>query len=82
MEKRLRKEYDEMIDNPPDGCYLLEGSPFEYEWTCAIEGPEDTPYEEGYFKLVIQFNSDHPIKIINHKKILILIITCFINEFK
>ena len=33
-----------------------------YEWSAVILGPPDTPYEDGEFKLDINFPSNYPFK--------------------
>ena len=31
-------------------------------WTAVIEGPTDSPYENGHFPIKIKFSSEYPIK--------------------
>ena len=54
--KRLQKEY-ENINKDTESC--VSASPISnndlYKWTGIILGPKDTPYEEGIFKLNINF---------------------------
>ena len=64
--KRLRKEYEELIKNPPDNCSAGPKSEDNYyAWSAQIIGPADTPYAGGIcstLKLIIHQNirSNHP----------------------
>lgn len=31
-----------------------------YKWTITIQGPDDSPYQEGRFKLSVEFPSNYP----------------------
>lgn len=62
-QKRLMKELQEMVNDPPAGC---SAGPLNKDdmtkWTAMIKGPVGTPYEEGNFHLEIEFPSDYPFK--------------------
>ena len=61
--KRLQKELYQMKNNAPEGCYLISKNPSNLnKWTCAIKGPDDTPYENGYFQMEINFPPNYPFK--------------------
>jgi len=61
--KRLRKEYEELIKNPPDNCSAGPKSEDNYySWTAQIIGPSDTPYAGGIFNLDINYPSEYPFK--------------------
>lgn len=32
------------------------------KWSARIKGPIDTPYEEGIFEMVLNFDDDYPVK--------------------
>ena len=66
--KRIQKEFNEIIKNR-DILYekgIIDAGPIDdsdmYEWEAEIRGPEDTPYEDGTFKLKIDFPKDYPFK--------------------
>ena len=49
-------------DDPPSG---VTGAPMENNimlWQAVIFGPDDTPWEGGTFKLVLEFTEDYPNK--------------------
>jgi ubiquitin-conjugating enzyme E2 A len=53
---KLQSESDKLdniiIDTPSD---LMS-------WNAKIKGPQNTPYEEGIFDVVLKFDNDYPIK--------------------
>ena len=60
---RLRKEYEELIKNPPDNCSAGPKNEANYYlWTAQIIGPDDTPYAGGIFNLEINYPSEYPFK--------------------
>ena len=62
VNKRIRSEHKDMINNPPSNC---SGGPINddiFRWQATILGPRDTPYEGGIFYLRIDFTSDYPFK--------------------
>ena len=62
VNKRIRSEHNDMINNPPSNC---SGGPINsdiFKWQATILGPKDTPYEGGVFYLSIDFTSDYPFK--------------------
>tara|TARA_Y200000002_G_scaffold381540_1_gene395835 strand:- start:777 stop:1229 length:453 start_codon:yes stop_codon:yes gene_type:complete len=61
--RRLRKEYEELIKNPPDNCSAgPKNEDNYYIWTAQIIGPSDTPYAGGIFNLEINYPSEYPFK--------------------
>ena len=62
--KRLKKEYDELQNNPLTNCSAYpsaEDNNF-YKWEAKILGPKDTPYENGEFHLILNFPQDYPFR--------------------
>lgn len=61
--KRLKKEYEELINDPLTNC---SANPINendiLQWSAKIYGPKDTPYENGIFKLTMIFSQDYPFK--------------------
>ena len=60
--RRLKKEYKNLVNDPPSNC---SGGPVDddyYHWTATIIGPEGTPFERGVFILDIHFPPDYPFK--------------------
>ena len=58
--KRLQKELQELQRDPPTG---ISANPHEcniFIWDACIFGPEDTPYENGIFKLELTFPEKFP----------------------
>ena len=61
-QKRLLKEYQQLSRDPPPG--IIAGPVSEdnlYKWECLLEGPSDTPYENGVFPAVLTFPKDYPL---------------------
>lgn len=63
-EKRLRRELDRILKEPIQGCTArLRGNGNNiFEWEAFIEGPKDSVYENGLFRLTLTFSKDYPIK--------------------
>jgi len=61
--KRIRKEFDDLKDNPISNIGLSIGLVDEddiFVWKCTIFGPRDTPYANGLFYLRVKFPEDFP----------------------
>jgi len=60
--KRLMRDFKTITDDPPAG---ISGAPISNNimvWNAIIFGPEDTPFEDGTFKLKLVFSEDYPNK--------------------
>jgi len=60
--RRLMRDFKRLQEDPPAG---VSGAPCEDDimiWNAVIFGPADTPFEDGTFKLTLQFPEDYPNK--------------------
>ncbi|OQR67687.1 ubiquitin-conjugating enzyme E2 A-like, partial [Tropilaelaps mercedesae] len=60
--KSLLKWEDALQDDPPSG---VSGAPTDNNimiWHAVIFGPHDTPFEDGTFKLTLEFTEEYPNK--------------------
>uniref|UniRef100_A0A8C9G2L4 E2 ubiquitin-conjugating enzyme n=1 Tax=Pavo cristatus TaxID=9049 RepID=A0A8C9G2L4_PAVCR len=60
--RRLMRDFKRLQEDPPVG---VSGAPSEnniMQWNAVIFGPEGTPFEDGTFKLVIEFSEEYPNK--------------------
>ncbi|XP_055353350.1 ubiquitin-conjugating enzyme E2 B-like [Paramacrobiotus metropolitanus] len=60
--RRLLRDFKKLQEDPPTG---VSGAPNEMNllsWNCIIFGPQGTPFEDGTFKLVMEFTEDYPNK--------------------
>ncbi|XP_048344436.1 ubiquitin-conjugating enzyme E2 B isoform X1 [Sphaerodactylus townsendi] len=60
--RRLMGDLKRLQEDPPVG---VSGAPSEnniMQWNAVIFGPEGTPFENGTFKLVIEFSEEYPNK--------------------
>lgn len=58
----LKVDFKRLQNDPPEG---ISGAPMEddiMKWTCVIFGPDDSPWEGGTFKLVVEFSEEYPNK--------------------
>eukprot|EP00912_Choanoflagellata_sp_UC4_P000468 UC4_evm6s293 len=62
---RLLRDFKRLRQDPPTG---LSAAPLEDNikiWHAVIFGPDDTPFEDGTFKLVMEFGDEYPNKAPN-----------------
>ena len=60
--RRLLRDFRRLQGDPPSG---VTGAPMDTNimlWQAVIFGPDDTPWEGGTFKLVLEFTEDYPNK--------------------
>jgi len=60
--RRLMRDFKRLQTDPPAG---VSGAPCQDNvllWNAVIFGPEDTPFEDGTFKLTLQFEEAYPTK--------------------
>jgi len=58
----LKVDFKRLQSDPPEG---ISGAPMEddiMKWTCVIFGPDDSPWEGGTFKLMVEFSEEYPNK--------------------
>ena len=60
--RRLMRDFKRLQEDPPAG---VSGAPGENNimlWNAVIFGPHDTPFEDGTFKLTMEFTEEYPNK--------------------
>lgn len=60
--KRLMRDFKRLQKDPPVG---IQAAPLDNNvmaWQAVILGPDDTPWEGGTFKLLLEFTEDYPNK--------------------
>ncbi|XP_055711657.1 ubiquitin-conjugating enzyme E2-17 kDa isoform X1 [Phlebotomus papatasi] len=60
--RRLMRDFKRLQEDPPTG---VSGAPTDNNimiWNAVIFGPHDTPFEDGTFKLTIEFTEEYPNK--------------------
>ena len=59
---RLNRELSELTKNLPEGIVASPDNDNIRRWIATIKGPVDTPYQEGQFKLQLDFGDSYPMK--------------------
>ncbi|XP_014281983.1 ubiquitin-conjugating enzyme E2-17 kDa [Halyomorpha halys] len=57
---RLMRDLYRMEMDPPAGVSACPSDDNLYLWNAVIMGPLGTPYENGVFKLILQFSQNYP----------------------
>ena len=63
--KRVNKELEQLRKEDINGITIAEhNGPASniYHWDVTLDGPKDTPYEGGIFKLSVDIPEDYPFK--------------------
>ncbi|KAI9789792.1 MAG: hypothetical protein M1833_002262 [Piccolia ochrophora] len=62
-QKRISKELADVTQNPPEGvkAHLIDESDL-FRWQITMEGPDDSPYSGGRFKLLLVLPIEYPFK--------------------
>ncbi|ODV96947.1 hypothetical protein PACTADRAFT_32446 [Pachysolen tannophilus NRRL Y-2460] len=61
-QRRLLKEYQQLAKDPPEGIVAAPISEDDlFVWECLLEGPPETPYENGVFQAILNFPKDYPL---------------------
>ena len=58
--KRLKYEFENIDELKSLNIFAQPDDENMYKWTGYINKPKDTPYENGYFKLSIEFPNNYP----------------------
>ncbi|KAG1733742.1 ubiquitin-conjugating enzyme/RWD-like protein [Suillus lakei] len=58
--RRLMREITELKNTPPEGIRVVTNEENMLDLTGIVEGPEQTPYAGGYFRVRFQFTHEFP----------------------
>ncbi|KIK45690.1 hypothetical protein CY34DRAFT_801312 [Suillus luteus UH-Slu-Lm8-n1] len=58
--RRLMREITELKNTPPEGIRVVTSEENMLDLTGIVEGPEQTPYAGGYFRVRFQFTHEFP----------------------
>ncbi|KAI9651874.1 MAG: hypothetical protein M1831_007539 [Alyxoria varia] len=62
-QKRISKELSQCTQEPPTGMKIqLAEESNMYKWDIFLDGPEQSPYKNGVFKLLLTLPTDYPFK--------------------
>jgi ubiquitin-protein ligase len=59
--RRIASDYKLITTQPPDGVRLVCQKTL-FEWETEIDGPQDTIWEGGTFRLLVTFPPEYPFK--------------------
>eukprot|EP00741_Cyanophora_paradoxa_P003888 tig00000737_g3782.t1 len=60
--RRLMRDFKVLQEDPPQGISAAPRENDIMQWEAVIFGPENTPWEDGTFKLSLVFTEDYPNK--------------------
>ncbi|KAJ5231918.1 Ubiquitin-conjugating enzyme [Penicillium citrinum] len=60
--RRLMRDFKRMQTDPPAGVSASPVADNVMTWNAVIIGPADTPFEDGTFRLVMNFEEQYPNK--------------------
>ncbi|KAI0989546.1 hypothetical protein GJ496_005204 [Pomphorhynchus laevis] len=58
--RRLMRDFKKLQDDPPSGVSAAPNDDNIMLWNAVIFGPQDTPFEDGTFKLTLEFSELYP----------------------
>ncbi|XP_034143720.1 uncharacterized protein LOC105013985 isoform X2 [Esox lucius] len=61
-DKRILEELKSLHCDPHPFCTVLPSESDFTFWKILLQGPPDTPYEDGVFELYCQFGAEYPVK--------------------
>ena len=61
-QRRIMRDFKRLQEDPPPGISGAPGDNDIMQWTAVIFGPNDTPFQDGTFKLTISFTEEYPNK--------------------
>ncbi len=62
-QSRLKNELTNIMNNPPfNSTVVLEKEDQLNKWLVLMQGPADTPYEAGIFRIEFKFPDNYPFK--------------------
>ena len=78
--KRLMRDFKRLQNDPPQGVQAAPLDNNVMAWQAVIFGPDDTPWEGGTFKLLLEFTEDYPNKppVVRLLHSLPLLLSCII----
>ena len=62
LEKRIQIELEEILKNPPIDCEVQVKEDDIKSWLITIKGPPDSLYENGIFRLDVEFPENYPFQ--------------------
>ncbi|XP_059481938.1 ubiquitin-conjugating enzyme E2-17 kDa [Neocloeon triangulifer] len=60
--RRLMRDFKRLQEDPPPGVSAAPTDNNIMLWNAVMFGPSDTPFEDGTFKLTMEFNEEYPNK--------------------
>ncbi|KAJ1970469.1 Ubiquitin-conjugating enzyme E2 2, partial [Dimargaris verticillata] len=60
--RRLMRDFKRLKQDPPSGVSGCPQADNIMIWDAVIFGPEDTPFEDGIFRLKLTFDETYPNK--------------------
>lgn len=60
--RRLMRDLKNIQNDTPEGIYAMPLPTNLLLWHAIITGPDDTPFADGLFKLVLQFDESYPTR--------------------
>merc|ERR1711983_165441 len=60
--RRLMRDFKRLQEDPPEGVSGAPGENNIMVWNAVIFGPHETPFEDGTFKLMMEFCEEYPNK--------------------